>query len=78
MTAGPTHGDVLIRTYAGSSYQLLDASTHEQIAVIGTLQMAVMMARDRGGSVWRENVDNRGRPLGNPVLLMPRASVSHA
>jgi len=58
---------------AGSSYQLLDATTHKQIAIIGNLEMAVTMARERGGAVWRENADNRGRPLGNPVLL-PRAS----
>ena len=74
MATIPMHGDVLIRAYAGSSYQLLDATTHKQIAIIGNLQLAVTMASERGGAVWRENVDNRGRPLGSPVLLLPRGS----
>ena len=76
MTTSPTRGDVLIRSYARSSYQLLDATTHEEIAIIGNLQMAVTMASERGGAVWRENVDNRGRPLGSPVLLLPKTSDS--
>ena len=73
MTIIPTHGDVLIRAYVGSNYQLLDATTHKQIAILGNLQMAVTMASERGGAVWRENVDNRGRPVGAPVLLLPRS-----
>jgi hypothetical protein len=73
MTTIPTDGDVLIRVYVGSSYQLLEATTHKQIAILGNLQMAVTMASERGGAVWRENVDDRGRPLGAPVLLLPRS-----
>ena len=70
----PKPGDVLIRAFADSSYQLVDAMTHRQIAIIGELHLAVKIATDHGGAVWRENVDNRGRPLGSPVLLLPRAS----
>ena len=77
MTASPTRGDVLIRAYAGS-YQLLDAATHEPIAIVAALQMAVRIASDHGGAVWRENVDNRGRPLGDPVMLRPRTAVSQS
>jgi len=73
MTTIPTHGDVLIRAYVGSSYQLLDATTHAN-RDSRELPMAVTMASERGGAVWRENVDNRGRPLGAPVLLLPRSS----
>ena len=73
MKTSPTHGDVLIRAYAGSN-----ATTHEQIAIIGDLQTAVLMARDRGRAVWRENVDDRGRPLGSPVLLLPRPSAGRS
>lgn len=74
MTIGPSHGDVLIRAYSDSSYQLLDAGSYEQIAIIGDLRTAITIASERGGAVWRENVDNRGRPLGAPVLLLPRTS----
>lgn len=72
MTTSPTRGDVLIRVYAGSSFQLVDAMTREQIAIIGDLKMAVRIGSDHGGAVWRENVDNRGRPIGDPILLMPQ------
>jgi hypothetical protein len=77
MPASPASGDVLIRLYTGSSYQLVDAMTREQIAIIRDLPMAVRIGSDHGGAVWRENVDNRGRPLGSPVLLLPRSSVGH-
>ena len=78
MPASPTRGDVLIRVYGGSNYQLLDAMTHEQIAIIADLQMAVRAGSEHGGAVWRENVDNRGRSLGSPVLLLPRRSTGTA
>ena len=77
MTTAPKHGDVLIRAYAGARYQLLDAATHTHIAIVGNLQMAVTIASERGGAVWRENVDNRGRPLGDAVLLLPKQSAVH-
>jgi hypothetical protein len=72
-TSTPTQGDVLIRVIAGSSYERVDAATREQIAVVPTLDVAVKVAAERGGAVWRENVDTRGRPLGGPVLLLPRS-----
>jgi hypothetical protein len=75
MATTPKHGDVLVRVFGESNYQLLDATTHEQIAIVPTLPAAIEVANERGGAVWRENVDNRGRPLGNPVLLLPRTSV---
>ena len=75
MTTRPRHGDVLIRVFSESSYELLDATTHAQIAIAPDLETAVKVAGERGGAVWRTNVDNHGRPLGDPVLLLPRTSV---
>ena len=40
--------------------------THEPIAIAPDLRAALRAASERGGAVWRENVDNRGRPLGSP------------
>ena len=65
------HGDVLIRDFVGGSFQLLDAATHEQIAIVPSFENVLRIAADRGGAVWRQNIDNRGRPLGSPMLLAP-------
>jgi hypothetical protein len=84
MTMTPPGGDVLIRPFGESSYQLLDMATREQIAIVPELPLAIKVASDRGGAVWRENVDDRGRPIGNPVLLQrakchsPEDGVSHS
>jgi hypothetical protein len=75
MAATPRPGDVLIRPFGESSYALVDAATNEQIAITSELRAAVKLASEHGGAVWRENVDNRGRPLGSPVLLLPKPSV---
>jgi len=64
-------GDVLLRVYAGSSFELLDAITHEQIAIVPAIEFAIRIAADRHALLWQQNVDNRGRPLGEPVLLTP-------
>jgi hypothetical protein len=71
----PRYGDVLIRAIGDSSYELVDAITHQQIAIAPALAVAVKLAGEYGGAVWRANVDKRGRFLGNPVLLMQRKSV---
>ena len=74
MSPNPLHALFVSRARrVGSNYQLLDATAHEQIAILGNLQMAVRMASERGGAVWRDSVDNRGHPLGASVLLLPRS-----
>ena len=65
-------GDVLIRVFSESAYEILDATTQQQIAIAPDLHVAVKIASERGGAVWRANIDNRGRPLGDPVLLLPK------
>jgi hypothetical protein len=54
----------------------VDAATHQQIAIVPSIEDAIRIAGDRGGAVWRDNVDNRGRPLGEPILLMPQMTHS--
>ena len=73
--SAPRHGDVLIRAVGESSFELIDATTREQIAIVPGLQVAVQVATERGGAVWRENVDHQGRSLGKAVLLLPRSSL---
>lgn len=73
MSSIPKHGDVLIRAL-DDDFELVDATTREQLAIVPALQEAVQVASERGGAVWRENVDDGGRPLGHPVLILPRPS----
>ena len=69
-------GDVLLRPYVGEAFQLIDAVTREQIAIVLSKERAVTIAAQRGGSVWDENTDNRGRVLGPATLLLPKGSVA--
>src|SRR5215203_2169036 len=39
-----------------------------------SLAAALNVAVARGGAVWRQNTDGRGRPLGELVMLLPRGS----
>jgi hypothetical protein len=75
--AGVRHGDVLVRHFVGSSLELVDANTHRPIAIVPTLHHAVTIAAGRGGRVWSENVDNRGRALGEPILLASPEMTTH-
>ena len=73
--ATANRGDVLIRVFAGSSLELVDAVTREPITVASSLNEAISLAAERRAAVWRENVDSRGRALGAPILLLPKVSV---
>ena len=68
-------GDVVIRSNVGGSFQLVDATTHEQIAIVPSIETALTIGAERGGSVWHENADNRGRILSPPTLLLPSGSI---
>ena len=70
MGTAPRRGDVLIRA-CGASYELVDAVTHDPIAVADTFQQALAMAAKHRAAVWRANVDDRRRPLGEPILVLP-------
>jgi hypothetical protein len=75
LNAAAQRGDVLLRPYVGESFQLIDAATREQIAIVLSMERAVTVAAQRGGSVWHENSDNRGRALGPPILLLPQGGI---
>ena len=77
VTASRQRGDVLVRDIGKRSLQLVDADTHEPIAIVPSISAALKIAADRNAAVWRENVDNRGREFGPPILLMPRPSAAH-
>ena len=66
-------GDVLIRSF-DSTYVVLDASSHRTLdgpfhAFADALAAALGFVRP-GGTVWQENTDNRGRPLGPPTRIV--------
>ena len=74
--SGPKLGDVLIRRQE-SAYVIVDAVTGKTLATTGSsLREAALTAvrLSNGASVWQENVDKRGRPLGPPILLPIRLS----
>lgn len=65
--------DVVIRHYVGDSFQLIDAATQEQIAIVSSVDHAVRIAGDRAGAVWEERVDPRAFGTPELVLLQSRA-----
>jgi len=69
---GPDPGDLVIRQWDHGRYELLDGATRECIASLESLNDALSFAAKRKGAVWRELLDNRGRPLGPPTLVLPR------
>jgi hypothetical protein len=66
----PRRGDILIRSIR-DKYELVDALT--RAAIIGgfdNFSDAVTDARERRPrAIWQQNVDDRGRVLGPPLLL---------
>ena len=76
VVGGIRKGDLIIQRAPGSAdFELHDAKTGKLLLVSPTLRAALDLAIARGGALWRYNQDNRGRPLGDPVLLMPRSHV---
>ena len=66
-------GDVLIRSL-DSTYLVLDAVSHRALdgpfdAFADALAAALAFVRP-GRTVWQENTDNRGRPLGPPMRIV--------
>jgi hypothetical protein len=67
---GPRVGDILIRN-TGDMFQLTDVVTGKHIAgPFKGCMLAAAAARIRGArAIWRQHVDERGRPLGDPFKL---------
>ena len=76
--AAPELGDVLIRRFVGSSLQLVDAATLEQLCIVPSIDFGIRIGADQCVAVWRENVDQEGHPMGAPILLRRRAPAAVA
>lgn len=67
----PQPGDILIRSNPAGGYELVDAVS--QVFIDGPFKVAltaVAAARLREArAIWQQNVDDRGRPLGDPFRL---------
>jgi hypothetical protein len=71
---GPQAGDVLIRVQTNTTpttYLILEAETHRHLdgPFPSMAEAAIAAAKHVGvmASVWQENLDQRGRPLGPPL-----------
>ena len=71
MGTAPRRGDVWIRACGASVNELVDAVTQDPIAAADTFQQAVAIASKHRAAVWHANVDDRRRPPGEPILVLP-------
>ena len=64
----PQPGDVLIRDVMAGRYELVDVVSLRFIdGPFDGFQAAVAAARLKNArAIWQQNVDSRGRPLGDP------------
>ena len=67
-----TLGDVVLRGSVEAGYTLVDLLTGEPLSeAFSELEVAVAVAIERGAAtIWRENLDNRGRPVGPLAILI--------
>jgi hypothetical protein len=72
----PSTRDVLLRGDSATGFELVEAgSLHRIQGQIPSIEAAVEIARAHGaGVIWQQSVDNRGRPLGDPVRLFAFAA----
>ena len=69
----PTKGDLLIR-HSAAGFELIDEASRQLVATTASLNAAIEVAATREGALWRQDADNRGRALGDPVQLLPPRS----
>jgi hypothetical protein len=64
-------GDLILRGSPREGFQLFDAQTRKPVSgPLSTFDEVFSAAREYGAdSLWRESVDDRGRPLGNLFRL---------
>ena len=69
----PKFGDVLIRGDVSGGYEVVDAVTLQLLSEVhaSTLPEALVIARLRGGRIWQQAVDRRGRALSDPAPFQP-------
>lgn len=67
------HGDMRIRIRPGKQFLVANAVTLETLdgpftTFADALATAILLAAP-GGTIWQDNHDNRGRPLGPPIRV---------
>jgi hypothetical protein len=67
-------GDVIIRSLSEDGFLLVDAVTRKTLngpfpTFADALNAALGFVKP-GATIWQENVDNRGRPLGPPFRVV--------
>ena len=69
----PKYGDVLIRGDLSGGFEIVDALTLQPLSQqhCSTLAQAIVIARMKGGRIWQQQIDHRGRPLAPPAPLAP-------
>jgi hypothetical protein len=75
----PATGDVIIRGTLGDGFSVVDAVTDRLISELGlSLPAAIATAKVsvKGGTIWQQLVDARGRPFGPASRLYPAGSVT--
>jgi hypothetical protein len=67
----PQPGDILIRNLQADRFELVDVITLKYLAgPFNSFPDAVRAAHQRHArAIWQQNVDARGRPLGEPFRL---------
>ena len=67
----PQIGDLLVRMSGAGRFELVDVVTLTLVAgPFDGFAGAMTAARERGvRAIWQQNVDDRGRPLGDPFRL---------
>lgn len=69
--SAPSNKDVILRGDASTGFHIYAADTQIHLeGPIRPLPAAIELARQYGAVVWQQNVDNRGRALGEPFRLL--------
>jgi hypothetical protein len=67
------HGDVLIRSLPGDQFLVVNAVTLKTLkgpfTTFAEAVASALLLVARGGTIWRDYVDDRGRPLGPPIRV---------
>ena len=67
-----TTGDLLIRPVKGGRFELVELASQKHVGagVFETIAAAVSAARALNPqAIWQQNIDDRGRPLGDPFRI---------
>ena len=75
----PQQGDFVVRNSVDVRFELVDTEGRRIAGPFSTLAAAVARARFQASdriSIWQQRVDERGRPMGPPGMLLPGRAVS--